>query len=483
MAFVGACIPFFETAIIADTYDHCADEYKYTHRAFMQLFGNGAASRITFTNTQTHHDMQIESLWGSLVRTFSTDRKEGDAILGKEFDLIVLGEGSKISSDAFHRKIWRAADRRVKVNPNTGYYRRTGRVCIFTTPTSYEGCSADEFERVKAAGKGDKTCLNADKEGVDWLESVWLREAANAENPSFSKAAIAAAKKRLPSDIFEEQYLGLMRRRAGLIYKEYQPKIHDLPLPSPERIRNMRLGIGMDTGKIFSALLMGIEPDGKRWVLGEVYTKEQSISANCADLKLMLYKILGPILTDLPCEKDDEESIENCFKDLRDTIDIWRIDDASQHKEDTFELLDVAISFDQLEVLGTIDRVREWFNVDQLLIASDTTIDPDTGEGLRWELGRYAWRTASKITGSSKAVLQPVKKDDHACDALRIVGIPLDAAGPAVIDTQPKAGYIEAMEQQLHYEVIGHLVERMRRPDVRTVGEGYRVVHGNLPDM
>jgi hypothetical protein len=449
----------------------------------MELFGSGAATRITYTNTQTHHDMQIESVWGSLVRTFSTDRKDGDAILGKEFDLIVLGEGSKIASDTFDRKIWRAADRRVKINPDTGYYRRTGRVCVFTTPTAYEGCSAAEFERVKARGKGDKTCLNADKDGVNWLESVWLREAANVENPPFSKEAIAAAKRRLPADIFEEQYLGLMRRRAGLIYKEYDPQLHDQPLPSPERIRNMRLGLGMDTGKIFSAILMGVEPDNTKWVLGEVYTKEESISSNCVYVKKMLYDILGAILTDMPCERDVDEDIENAFKDLHDQIDVWRIDDASQHKEDTFELLGVPISFDQLEVLGTIDRVREWFNNEQLYIAKETTIDPDEGEGLRWELGRYAWRTASKITGSSKAVLQPVKKDDHACDALRIVGIPLDSAGPAVIDNKPKTSYVESMRKQLHYEVIGHLVSKMRRPNVSTIGEGYRAIHGNLRDM
>lgn len=453
--------PHREIAIVADTYDHCSDEFQYVHAGFRKLFGRYAV-KSTYVNTRSVHDMEIQTYWQSRIRTFSVDREEGDAILGKEFDLIVLGEGSKVSEDVLNRKCKRAVDRRVKMVH--GHYRRTGRTVIFTTPAQYSGCSAAEFERVKKATRGRPERLHA--ENADWLESVYLREANCLENPSYSKEVFESRRKSLPADIFSEQYEGKMMRRAGLIYKEFSAERDIVPFPPPEQVRRMRLGVGIDTGKNFAAILVGMDPDRVLWVLGEAYTFEQSITDNAEDLKEMAAHLLSPSFWGKNWDY------------VGPLIDVWRIDPSSQHKEDLGPLLDVPITFDQLDLLPTIDVVRKMMREGRVRFCEEGLHDPLEGKGILWEIGRYQWKEPPRKATGSRSEQLPAGKDDHGLDALRFVAVPMEEIGPLEGEARQAESFEKVMRDRVRYEVVGHLVERMRRPNLRNPGEAFRAVHG-----
>lgn len=462
-------LPYREIAIISGTYDHCANEFMYVYAGFLRAFGRAAATRIVFANSTAHHDMEIQTIWGSRVRCFSTDREQGAAVLGKEFDLAVLGEGSHVSVDIFDRKIKRALDRRIKVlNQDTGYHRETGRSVIFTTPKGYDGCSAKEWERVNSETKGkwERAQVGGER---PWLETIYLREASCIENPSYSEEAFEARRRTLPDDVFAEQYLGKMTRRSGLIYKEYSYRRHVRPeLPEPREIAAMRLGVSMDTGKYFAGGMVGIDQDRKKHVLCEVYTQEQSIRENCEDLRDKIMEVLGPVF-----ERQE-------WQDVSEFIDIWRVDPSSQHKDDIIEHLDVPLAADKLELLSSIDHVRTQIKTDQMLFYQEHLMDPMEGGGLLWEIERYQWgEKMTRQRNQTKTSLEPVKKDDHALDWLRWATHALDQEGPPEVEEVHDTSY-EGMIQAMHRAQRDGLLKSMKGENLRgdSPGEVYRELHG-----
>lgn len=459
-------MPRREIAIIAGTYEHCANEFMYVYAGFLQLYGRAAATRIVFANAASHHDMEIQTIWGSRVRCFSTDREQGQAVLGKEFDLAVLGEGSHVSPDIFDRKIKRALDRRIKViDEETGYYRPTGRAIIFTTPKGYDGCSSSEWDRVTAETKGKFEEMH---EGMrPWLETVYLREADCCENPAYSKEVYEARRRTLPADVFAEQYEGKRTRRSGLVYKEFEYSQVVVPeLPPAEFIRTLRLGFAMDTGKHFAGGLAGIDREGHKHFLGEVYTCEESIIENCTHIKELCLAVLGPVF-----------SVSE-WDELVDYIELWRIDPSSQHELDVIENLDVPLTFDKLGLISSIDHVREEMQNRRVHFYQEHFNEATEGGGLFWEIGRYQWASNQGKAKQTKAATEPIKRDDHAMDWMRYLAHALDEAGPPEIEEMPDNSY-EGMIRAMREEQRRAMLAGMRGEDsqITNIGEAYRAVH------
>ena len=213
--------------------------------------------------------------------------------------------------------------------------------------------------------------------------------------------------------------MGRMVRRSGLVMKEFRRDAHVVETVPGALLRDMRFSLGMDTGKHFAAILCGITRDSRRYVLGEVATCEASITESCGEVKEMVLRVLA-----------DEFSVVE-WEDAKEIVDIFMADPASQHKEDLMEHLDVAVGYEQLELLGSIDRVREWMKEGALFFVQSGLYEESEGRGILYEIGRYAWKTSVHKQESFSAQSQaPRKVDDHSIDALRFGLVPLDGLGP-----------------------------------------------------
>lgn len=460
--------PNMKIAIIASTYDKCHAEFEYVWKGFLGLFGE-MAPRVTSTfrnvNMPSRHEMEIVTVWNSWVKAFSTDREEGSAILGKEFDLVILGEGALVSAETWQRKIRRALDRRVKVLSD-GYFRQTGRGVMFTTPDGFDGAASEEWDRIAERYEG-RTDLARLPHNPDWLSSAYLREAASTENPSYSPAAFEAARRTLPPDIFAEQYMGRRVRRSGLIYKEFDPDLHVVAMPPPEAIAKMRLVGSFDTGKHFSFGVHGMDVDGTVWRLLEVCTQELRIGDSARVIERKVVEYLGAAFGGA-----------SEFAQIAPHFHSWWVDARSQEKQEIMATLGIPLSDSKLEVLGSIDQVREIMAEDRYRVAEEGTHGPLERMGLRYEIAKYVWR--SQTTRQQVVKLEPVKRDDHSLDEARYGIVPLLEAGPVrLADTKP----VSFADNWQRKQGLRGLAASMRKQmqtggDHRDIGEAFRGVHG-----
>lgn len=459
---VELAIPGSKTAIVGATYDDCAAEFAYVYQGFLELFGRNGASKLIYKNSLQHHDMQIETWWGSRIVCLSMDREDGAAALGKEFDLLILAEAAGISTFVLRNRLLRAIDRRSK-SLSGGHQRETGRIVLFTTPRGQTGCSTDEWERVVETTGGKPERLHFGN--APWHETVWIREANVLENPSYSREVFEARRKTLDADSFAEQYLGKITRRSGAVMKEFDRERHMKPRPSAGMIRRMRLGWGIDTGKNFAAILAGVTPENKKYVLAEVYTKEYSTSMNCDDIRAATVEALREAY---PEHAQGRETVEAIFETLKDAIDVWYADSASQHKEDLAEQLDVPILFAKIELLSSLSSLRDMFRDDSIQLSDELVWLP-------WELVRLAWKPQTERNTFSASRYMPQSGNDHAVDALRFVLSGLDQFGvPDERSALPS--FEEAFERQTRYEAFGHLLDP--GPATANIPGLYRRLHG-----
>jgi hypothetical protein len=460
---LNACIPNQKVAILAATYDKCFSEFQYAWTGFMNLFGMSGActTRQVFTAEKRNYNMELRTIWGASVECFSMEHDGGSAVLGREFDIIVYGEGSLISPEIHQRKVIRATARRVKRRTDSrdpNYYRPTGRVYGCSTPDGFGGAISDEWDRVlKVTGNApEKLQL---EHCTNWLESAYLREATALENPSYSPEAYEAARKSLPPDIFAEQFMGRRVRRSGLIYKEWDEATMLVTMPAPADIAAMRLSCGFDTGKHFSAGIMGLDQNGVLWRLGETCGVEQKISDNADQVREMLIRVLGPVF-------QTEQ-----YEEIRPHIDIWPCDPSSPHKMDLMDLLGAPIWDATMTVQGSIDRIRKLMADDSFRVVRETTHDPVDGMGFRYEVAKYVWKVTKTAKGwnDGRTRLEPVKLDDHTMDELRYDSIPLlDLGLPSHSPPQPHRE--PTLGQHLRAGLAG-------RGASRHVGPAYRGVH------
>ena len=453
---IETMLPHAKCAIVAARYDHVAHEFQYIHRGLRKLFDGvpQAFVRLVFRNTQNYHEHDAHTIWGSRTRGYSTDSDDGASLLGQMFTRVILGEGSHISPEILDKKVMRAIDGALMARQD-GRQHDTGFLSIYTTPKGYEGCSAAEWERVLKQTNRNPEMLHY--ANTSFAESVWIREANILENPAYSRSVFAARKKSLDKVAFEEQYLGKMTFKTGRIYKEYDEERHTFltGVYSPTDIRKMRLGIGMDTGAYFGAILVGTDQDHRHHVLGEVYSQQQTITVAMDELKDMVIRVVGPAFG----VKD--------FTKLKDRIDLWNVDPASQHKLEIMEALDIGIAHPvyagtegkKFGLLPTIDIVRELFKNNRLDIDEDCTYLNDM-------LRKYVWKHVKTIgaTAASRmpVITEPKKAYDHLCDALRFIVVTMDMLGP--LDELPVPETIqEAWNQSIRDRLHGPLREAKRR--------------------
>ena len=410
--------PGAKLAVIAQRYDHVGAEWQYVHGGMGRLFPPQAFKRRVFKHQAMYHDYDVETIWGSRGRGYSVDSDEGAALLGQEFTRLIYGEGSHISQDIHEKRALRAVDSALMRRRGGYRQRETGKISIYTTPKEYSGCSAAEWERVMKQTGRQPERLHYD--AAPYPETVWMREADILENPHYDRAVYEARKASLSRAAFEEQYQGRMTFRTGRVLHHFDEDRHLIRRPTPDEIRAMNLGVGIDTGAYTALVLGGIAPDGRKFALGETYTRQQTLQDTLADFRVMMLETLGPVF------RTDR------FDDLLPHVDSWVIDPASQHKLEFMAEIDVALSTPlsleggKLELLPSLEVVNNWFATDDLFISEDL-------EDLQGQLRRYVWKTVrAGLRGSARApaIKEPRKEEDHIIDAMRFLMFYLQLLGP-----------------------------------------------------
>lgn len=412
-------LPYSFTAYVAGRYEHVNDEWKYFAQGMKRLFGahQHAFTRWVHKYSQNYYAFEAESLWGARTVGYAVDVDEGEVLLGKAFTQIICGEGSRISPDISENRIKRALDGALMNNllrEETGYLR------IFTTPSGYEGLSSYEWDRVERKTKGDLSQVLYGR--VPFAESYWLFEADVLLNPAYDRKVYDARRREAEAAgdtaAFDEAYRGLRTYASGRVFREFKDTAHRVDAPPPELIRQMRLGVGIDTGACFGAVLAGIDRDKNLWWLGEVYTEKRHIRESCIAVRHMLETVLGPAF-------DTAE-----YAALQEALDIWVIDPASQHKTEVSEYLgDVTLENPsrgqgKFELIPTIDQVRQVMHEDRFRLVKDCAVTYD-------QMRKWVWKRTK--TGEKQKLLvvrEPVKGGDHCLDAGRFVSVPLMELGP-----------------------------------------------------
>ena len=444
----AALLPGAKLAIVAARYDHVNHEFQYVAKGLKRLFGNRRQAFIDFKyrHSPAYHAYQIHSTWGAEVGGYSTDADEGAALLGQEFTHMVLGEGSHISKHILETKAMRALDGAMM---NQTGPREIGSLYIFTTPKQYEGCSAAEWERVMKATNREPEKVGFGR--VPWPQTVWLREANILENPAYDRSVYDARKATLTKAAFDEQYRGRMTFATGRIYEEFIETVHERPRPGAAAIRDMRLGVGIDTGAYFAAVLFGIDKAGIIWQLGEVYTQKVSIFDSTDEVREMVTEVLGPVY------ETEEWAL------LADRVELWVVDPASQHKIELNDLLDpVSISTPTrgqgaFDLLPTIDQCRALFRANRLFLLDDATWTLD-------QIKKYVWKQ-TKTVGSKVPVIREPRKDyDHVMDAMRFIVVPLMEMGP-LEEAPPPVTVEEAWRNAQRDMVHGPLRAQLQRAE------------------
>ena len=461
----GLCelaLPNTQIACVGGNYDHAAKEFDFIHRGFLRVFGVDAATRCINVNSIRSHDMEISTVWGSKIRAYSTEKGDGDSLLGNEWDLAIAAEGSKVSASAYRRKLWRALAGRVKKMKGVGYTKRTGRFCVYTTPDGFDGCNADIIEQVNKETKNKPEQKHFPN--CPWQESVYIREVDALENPGYDVKEYMAAKKKLNPDEFAEQFQGKMVHKSGNIIAEFNPAIHIKTMPDLETLRKMQFGVSIDTGKVFAATLMGrlgVAPNDVYWVLGETYSIAVFTSEFTASVKEMVTEILTPVFQTGP------EHLT--FDDLAKKIDCWSVDPAASFpiKLDLESQFGIGLLFDKIDWDATINKCRDLFFGRRLFLV-------DTLPNLTHEITKYRWKmklSGSMNQGNAVGKPEPGESPDHALDTMRYNLHFLEQVLPR------EEPIIEKSMDEIWAEARDNVFKFGEAPEPKDVGEAYRYVH------
>lgn len=413
----GACIglaqlmiPNAQIALIGANYEHCSKEFGYIWEGFFRLFPRSACTEAQFITRAPHFSMRLATVWGARVQAYSVMLKEGTQILGNEYDLAILCEAAQFSHDVYSNKVERALLGRAKRRTMDGYLRRTGRSVLLTTPKGLGGASYDLYNRARQRTRGDLGKLLL-KNGAEWFDSFYFKQCDVRElNPTYPIEAFEAARRNLPKKDFDEQFLGKAVVRSGLVYSSFSEDttvMDKARRPANDELRRCTFGVGIDTGSNFAAVLAGMAPSGKIYVIGETFEVGLNTRGNADAVLEMVEQCLAPL-----------------FPNPKEAVSIWAIDVNSQNILDLEDALDVSFYYQKYDLLDSIGHVD--LKMGQGLIYFDEDLS-----SLLHEIRGYRYKTRKEMSPTTKDV---PTGEDHLLDAMRYLLMQLFDMGPPEAD-------------------------------------------------
>ena len=272
----------------------------------------------------------------------------------------------EVGQDDFRIEAWEAVLRRLSLTQ--------GRILGTTTLYNLGWLKSQIYDPWKA---GDQT--------IDVIQF------ASIVNPAFPPAEFKWAEERLPRWKFRMFYEGEYDQPAGLIYSDYEPKIHLIdPFPIPD---NWRRFVGIDFGPIHNALIwLAEKPEPDAGGRFSYYAYRESMRGNRTTAQHVLAAL----------SESDAQYVTG-----------WYGGSAAE-KQDRWDWRDAGISVQGPTIHSVeagIDRVIGLFKQKRLFVFR-------TMKGLRDELGTYS-RELDAVGDPTEKIKN--KSDFHRLDALRSV--------------------------------------------------------------
>lgn len=257
------------------------------------------------------------------------------------------------------------------------------------------------------------------------------------DNPHLDEAAKTLALAGLSHEERQARKAGRFVHFAGLIYDCFDVDRHRAPVLDELPVLRKDL-VGIDPGiRHMAAVLLGfLDADDTLTIFDEICLQGRTIEEVC-----------------------DEYHLRCARWGFRPGA--WNvIDPAAQNRDmvtgrslqDTFRRHGVPTILGQNSRIAGINAVKERFQSDRLVIAANCTTLID-------QLRRYRWKSPTRIAESSVPE-EPVRRDDHTCDALRYM-----VMSPMVTPRRPPAVESATTKDRLLREHLRHLQRpRLQHP-------------------
>jgi phage terminase large subunit len=197
------------------------------------------------------------------------------------------------------------------------------------------------------------------------------------DNPYLPKEELDKAKSEIPEDRFAQEYLADFRKTEGLVYKEFNRKIH-VTTEFPKTFQDTICGIDFGYTNPAAIIPIGIDGDSNYWIREEWY-KSRTTTDQLGE-QALLYK---------PTK---------CYPDPAEPDRIAILSKLGLNCREVSK-----------DIVAGVDHIRELFKQGRIHISPDC-------KNLIWELETY--RYPDKKPEKNEAE-KPVKENDHALDALR----------------------------------------------------------------
>ena len=232
------------------------------------------------------------------------------------------------------------------------------------------------------------------------------------ESPYVDNDFIEGEKKRLPENVFKQEYEGSFEDFTGLIYAEFQKPYHIIePFNIPAQWTRLHaIDPAISTGTT-AALFTAIDEEGNIIIYDEFYEKNEMVSDYAEKIKKKCDIKNDMILMDPHAGNKTQRTKEGSFYA---PIDEYR-------EAGIYPMLG------ETHVDAGINRVREYLKVKEDEVNHFNKIKGaprlyvfNSCHKFLWEIERYRWsdRPESKL-GIMKPT--PFKKNDHLMDCLRYI--------------------------------------------------------------
>lgn len=203
------------------------------------------------------------------------------------------------------------------------------------------------------------------------------------DNPHLSKEEIEKARAELSEDQFAQEYLADFRKQEGLVYKEFDRTVHLFSHDIPRQVVADLGGVDFGFTNPCAVVTIKKDSDNHYWVT-DVYYRKGMTDAHVADyVKSCAFHMV--------------------FPDPENPAAVKELTDRNVNVRDVIKGKD--------SVRNGISKVRELFKQNRLHIHTSCL-------ALIEEIESYHY----PVTPSGRNEYEnPVKEDDHACDALRYV--------------------------------------------------------------
>lgn len=274
----------------------------------------------------------------------------------------------------------------------------------------------------------------------------------------------------VPEEMRATRETGAFASYEGVIYQEFNPQIHlvdddRLSFPFPNGVYHRRaIDWGAGPQNAFCCLWAYRDTQHRWWVYDEYYSTDQS-KTTVDHLKTVSDYYAWPA---------NSPNYGTTYADPSDPDNLRIAQKLNQYTSEEYQPLDMARA--KNAVLEGIEHVR------YLLKRDFPTTDPDTGEvrmeprlfihrqncpNLSRQMRTYRWlRGTDSGLNPRDARPEPLKKEDHACDALRYLLFSEANETGRTIDSMKKGGE------------VGRAVERVRPLEIMQGGRKQKIIPG-----